>query len=653
MSEERSVKIINAKGALKSFKHEGVTFEHGICELVDNSFDAGSTNIIIGFTYKDNGLTLVVQDNGIGIPELNENDQPADNIQLVLRYGGKINHRGHPFPIGKFGFGLSQTATCLSTRTTVYSKVAGSTWRSCFIDRVDLEAHNAFLPPENKDDTPEDLSHHMNTLLRNGNVDMMSHGTVVVMEGITSSGYVKGASLYKFLDRELGRIYRHQLASGAAIWLVNLDFGERAKQVGIYDPLCQMPGSYEVNRYGGTMPVKGRVQLIFDGQDVKSFPKITDPVTGMPAVVDIQMVNYDLARVYAALGVQPNATVGGKEVQSRKGRTRLGRAGFNRSQQGFSLVRNGRELRNGEALGIYTKDGNLNYFKGQVSFPTCLDRLFGVQYVKNRFGLDPRLKDLMRERCRSTINGIQSATYTQTARERARSHASETPTAEERSGALRGLYKRPVPPAEKHEQLKRDLAAAKKARIEKVKREEEDAVARAKEALEAAKLVEKPSGIKAAQENLKAAEERKDERVKAIRNRFQNDHFMRKFLEPIPGGDLYALRDYHDEIWVIVNQDSEFFKSLYQNATAHAERQALLDLMIFSIAHAEAARANSEGMKRFWKETRAKITRFSHLFVTLFKDFDFETSDPEVEQELDEAYANDPQSSLEEWGIEG
>ena len=58
-------------------------------------------------------------------------------------------------------------------------------------------------------------------------------------------------------------------------------------------------------------------------------------------------------------------------------------------------------------------------------------------------------------------------------------------------------------------------------------------------------------------------------------------------------------------------------------------------------------------MKRFWKETRAKITRFSHLFVTLFKDFDFETSDPEVEQELDEAYANDPQSSLEEWGIEG
>ena len=373
----------------------------------------------------------------------------------------------------------------------------------------------------------------------------------------------------------------------------------------------------------------------------------------MPAVVDIQMVNYDISRVFAALGVQPNATVGGKEVQSRKGRTRLGRAGFNRSQQGFSLVRNGRELRNGETLGIYTKDGTSNYFKGQVSFPTCLDRLFGVQYVKNRFGLDHRLRDLLRERCRATINSIQAATYTETARVRARSHASETPTAEERSSALRGLYKRPAPPPEEQERLKRELAAAKKARIEKVKKEEEDAVALAKKALEAAKLVDKPSGIKAAEENLKAAEERKGERVKAIRNRFQNNAFMRKFQESIPGGDLYSWRDYHKEIWVVVNQDSEFFKSLYQNATAHAERQALLDLMIFSIAHAEAARANSDGMKRFWKETRAKITRFSHLFVTLYKDFDFDTSDPEVEEELDEAYANDPQSSLEEWGIEG
>ena len=652
MSEERSVKIINAKGALQSFKHERVSFEHGICELIDNSIDAGSRNLLLAFSIKDEQLTLAILDDGIGIPELDGNNQPANNIQLVLRYGGKLAHKGHPFPIGKFGFGLSQTATCLSTRTTVYSKVNGGSWRSCFIDQKDLEEHRAFLPPELKNNAPT-IDAYLAALDDATKFENLQQGTLVVMEGITESGYSRTGSLQNFLERELGRIYRHQLSSGVSMHLVNLDSGEPATKVIIRDPLCQMTDSYEVNRYGGTMPVKGNVRLVFDGVDVKSYPAIKDPVTGGYAVVEILMVNYDVRRVYNALGVQANATVGGKEVESRKGRTNLGRAGFNRIQQGFSLVRNGRELRSGQSLGIFTKDAQLNYFKGQISFPTCLDRLFGVQYVKNRFGIDPRLVDVLRDRCQETIYGIRGATRTDTSRERARSHASVTPTAEERSGNLRGLFKRPAPPAKEHEQLKAELEKAKQARIEKVKQEEQLAVMKAKQALEAAKLVDKPSGIKAAKENLKAAEERKKERVKSIRNRFQNDFFMRKFVEPIPGGDLYALRDWHDEIWVIINQDSEFFKSLYANTTAHAERQALLDLMIFAIAHAEAARANSDGMKRFWKETRGKITRFSQLFVTLFKDYDFEASDPEVEEEMNAAYESAPeQVSLYDWGVE-
>ena len=36
MSNERSVKIVNTAGAMKSFKHDGVTVKHGTCELVDN-----------------------------------------------------------------------------------------------------------------------------------------------------------------------------------------------------------------------------------------------------------------------------------------------------------------------------------------------------------------------------------------------------------------------------------------------------------------------------------------------------------------------------------------------------------------------------------------------------------------------------------------
>ena len=96
---------------------------------------------------------------------------------------------------------------------------------------------------------------------------------------------------------------------------------------------------------------------------------------------------------------------------------------------------------------------------------------------------------------------------------------------------------------------------------------------------------------------LENALEHKEERVRAVRNRFANDAFIRKFVEPVPGGDLYALRDFHDEIWVVINSDSDFFRTLYQRSTAYAERQALLDLMLFAIAHAEATKANTEGMR--------------------------------------------------------
>ena len=211
------------------------------------------------------------------------------------------------------------------------------------------------------------------------------------------------AAFRNFLERELGRIYRHQLASGVSMHLVNLDSGEPATKVIIRDPLCQMTDSYEVNRYGGTMPVKGNVRLVFDGVDVKSYPAIKDPVTGGYAVVEILMVNYDVRRVYDALGVQANATVGGKEVdRAAKGEPTSAEPAstvFNRASALYETDVNC--AADNRWAFLHETRSNSNYFKGQVSFPTCLDRLFGVQYVKNRFGIDPRLADVLRDRCQA------------------------------------------------------------------------------------------------------------------------------------------------------------------------------------------------------------------------------------------------------------
>ena len=137
----------------------------------------------------------------------------------------------------------------------------------------------------------------------------------------------------------------------------------------------------------------------------------------------------------------------------------------------------------------------------------------------------------------------------------------------------RGLYKRPATSPEEQERLKRELAAAKKARIERSRRKKKRR--RLAKALEAAKRLTSPAASR--------RPKRTSRRLKSERRACQSDS------EPVPkqcvhaqvpgvrsGGDLYSWRDYHKEIWVVVNQDSEFFKSLYQNATAHAERKPCL-----------------------------------------------------------------------------
>ena len=645
MTETRDVRIVNALGTLQSMRRFGVSFEEGLGELVDNAVDAGARNIAIRVAYEEGSLLLVVADDGIGIPEsVPGRPDIVDTVQHVLRYGGKIAHGGHPFPIGKFGFGLSQTATCLSQRTTVHSRVQGGLWRSCFIDQADLAEHSGFLPPEQIDDPPvaDIFAVHMQDL---------PHGTVVIMEDIVNSGYKVEEHLINWLERELGRTYRHPLTTSLSITLDTLE-GEHAREVILRDPLGRMPESYEVGLYGGPMDLAGEVTLVFDGKDVSRFPPIIDSVTNQPAVVKVEMVNFDIERVYSALGIEASATVNGQPVQSSKGRAKLGEAGFNLSRQGFSVVRNGREIRSGESLGIYTKHHNSNYFRGQVAFPTCLDDLFRVQVVKGRYDLDPILCDVLRERCRATINSIQSSTQTERTKLRARSHDAVTPTAEERSGPLRSLFPREPVPKEQHEKQKAALKHAKQQRIERVESQEAEAVRTAEGTLEAARLMEQPAAIKAAEAVLETARARKEERVREVRNRFSNDAFMRKFVEPVPGGDLYAIRDFHNEIWVVINSDSDFFRTLYERTTQQAERQALLDLMIFAIAHAEATKANTPEMKRFWVKTRRKIARFSRLFVSVFEEDEEAPIDLEAELEKDEAYERSPQTSLDAWGVQ-
>ena len=628
------VRMVNSRGTLESLRHIGITLEEGITELVDNAVDAGATEIQLTF-FPERGTrqaTLLVADNGVGIPEAVPGSEVVNTVQHVLRFGGKIPHHGRPIPIGKYGFGLSQTAAGLSLRTEVSSKVDGGEWRTCVYDLEQLRADRGYLPPEVKEGPN---TYHLLKQFHNP-----PSGTVVRMTlkddlGDTSEEF------YNRMAAKLGRIYRSNIAAGLTISVNNSNY---PTPVPLRDPLAQLPGAVETLLYGKQELYVDDV-LTFDGQDMSTFSPIPDEHTGAPAQIRLRMVAYDVENVAQVLLDEETKKNG--HPASGTAKRLLGREGFDLKGQGFSVVRSGREIKHGQSLGIYTKHDRLSYFKGEIQFPAALDHLFNVQVIKGRYTIDKRLRDVLTARYKSTINQLRKQAALQRARRAARPKPSKLPRAESRTvGMRKTLQRRAVSPSLRQRKLE-ELAKRKKSVIAAVDKEEDAKVAKAKEELDKARAQQKgdkhtnPLKIKMmnAELNAKAAK-------KEVRRRFENEAFMRKHVKPLPGGDLYAVEDFDDEIWVTINSESDFFRSMYARAAQHANEQDLLDLMIFAIAYAEAEPGNSGPMTEFWQETRQTVSQLAHLFVSIVNQRDPVEPEAEVPGD-DEADEEAPETHVQ------
>ena len=76
--------------------------------------------------------------------------------------------------------------------------------------------------------------------------------------------------------------------------------------------------------------------------------------------------------------------------------------GFGMKGQGFSFVRDGREIVTNRSQGLYTRDNKYNYMHGEIHFPSCLDHLFGIQQNKSRFGAVESLQEALK----TAIEGV-------------------------------------------------------------------------------------------------------------------------------------------------------------------------------------------------------------------------------------------------------
>ena len=380
LMSERDVRFFDDATFLEGLFDNDISMDDGVRELVDNALDAGARNlwVILDMTQGER-MHLIVGDDGEGIPDrLEAEGQDGQGIPFVMAVGSGKNLLGRrKGQIGAFGMGLSSTVLALARDTctaTVWSRNAGNeAWRSSFYNHADLLANGCKLPLEHVGQPPFAPPGDTGTV-----VDIELHGTENARPGAHQTR----------LLALLGRTYRRNIAEGVHMSVNVLSAKKNdAKAVRRSDPLALDPEAHETKVMGQAQAYEVP-PLVFDEDNPVA--TVTDPETGTWASISFRLSL--IPRAVAMRRLEQH--LDGKSAPAQK--KVLKGLGIGHDGQGFSLLREGRELAIGQNFGVYVKHAQYNWMHGDIDFPTCLDHLFNVQTNKSRFDLPVEVKHLLK-----------------------------------------------------------------------------------------------------------------------------------------------------------------------------------------------------------------------------------------------------------------
>jgi len=595
----RRERFVSTKQFLESARDYDITTEECILETLDNSFDANASKVRIDIEKEKDMIRITVTDNGIGIPRTHTDDSGIihQGIPYILAYGGRIPHPGKTSMIGKFGWGLSQAASSLSVRTEIFTKThEDEEWRFGYYDFKELaESDRCELEPEVNKHPPS--------------VSLPESGTIIIFY-MDKSEYKSVNGVKNMIDKNLGRIYRKYIQNGSEITISYLQGNKIvADIIDIKDPLHQIPGSKQVSMFG---PSSGPYDSTIVLDERSSMGKFIDPNTGQYAEIRIRMCLIDRKVIASKLGITSYA--------DKSSIRKMGEWGISANNQGFSIIRNGREIRFGETLGLWTKgDKRYTYIKGELEFPEILDDLFNVQVNKSRFKINHSIKNMIENKCSGTLRSLVKEHQNNVTASNLRQKKKEVSSAERVVNLIaHRIPKVKVTPEEKEKSQKRKEQKVE-AIIAKAENESNQLIFTAKESLSDAKRNGDKKQIENAEEVLSIYLAEKIETIKQIRNRFAFESPIRKEFGVLGSGNMYEVEHLGEEVWITMNTDTPFFKIVYEKALMKPEEESLLDLMIFAMAWAEHMKKDEPEIKKFWEESRPVVSNNAHLFCSKMK----------------------------------
>jgi hypothetical protein len=312
----------NARKMIDSMRHLGYNNYSAVKDICDNSNDANATWIKCYVRKDKKGeFTITIVDNGDGMN--------WHNLDEALKLGSDTE-RNIVSDLGKFGMGLVTASLSVCRRVEVVTKQKDGVTLQSVQDVDEVIRQNKFVKFLGKADEQAQLL--LDTMLADED-----SGTIV---RLTRCDHISNKDVRSFTDKlrkEFGQTYRFFLSSGQLKMYVN-DI-----EVTPIDPLM--------------LNEEGEVQ--------------SDEQYTLKYINEKGVEISDTVRIRVAL--LPD--FGQEGNRSR---------GINIPNQGIYLLRNYREIAEGEMFGLMTKHNDLNRVRAEVLFPATLDELMGVDFTKQK-----------------------------------------------------------------------------------------------------------------------------------------------------------------------------------------------------------------------------------------------------------------------------
>ena len=546
---------------VESMRNTRYTTESAFDEILDNSIEAGATEIHVSFGYKTSDKkpeSIAIIDNGHGMPK--------NMLRLAVLWGG-THREGARRGFGRFGFGLPSASVSQARRYSVFSKIKDQPWHKITIDLDDIKAgkynnnQGRIVAPEVE--TAEPPKWILDYISSGSLKDNIRSGTIVILEKLDRAPKTS-STLKKILSEHFGIIYRNFIPDTKIL----VD----GEVVGPTDPLFITPGQRFFTIEGDPQQATPLEPAEFEVQPKDGGPKVR------------VRVRYSLfPRGFLAIDKTKDA---GPQNQNPRWSIKL-------NTMGIVVNRMGRQIEvlsrtNWPGLERLTLN-NDRLWAAEIDFPAELDEEFGVSNDKQGAWPTARMWDLLKQagveaairNLRKAINSYQAEKNT------------EAPGSQPRSS-------------------EQTMAEAQKFRRKKVDADPEERERLAKDALE--RFVKR----KAEETKRSVSEVRKEVQEEAVK------HPYRVEFERMPGAPFFRVEQVGGMKILFLNRSHRFHDDLYAKS-ADRHFQSALEVLLFSIGECELDSQGNPDRAAFYASERNAWSQLLDSALSLLKRYELDT----------------------------